>query len=163
MRYCRCFSCKYLLRYELKTECGQFLHFLTGLFIEDSWFGIVKLNFPIFFMIYSTAQLGDISVMFRRCLLSDSILRLFSRILFFEFLFQPSLSQNIFSTFLTHISVLVRRFIRLLVTCPQSCNYAYSWGIISTENSLCKLIKCHYIRDWKLEILNGWHFMFHVN
>ena len=129
----------------------------------DSWFGIEKLNFPMFFMIYTTAQLGDISVMFRRCLLSGSILRLFSRILFFEFLFQPSLSQNIFSTFLTHISVLVRRFIRLLVTCPQSCNYAYSWGIISTENSSCKLIKCHYIRDWKLEILNGWHFMFHVN
>ena len=129
----------------------------------DSWFGIEKLNFPMFFMIYTTAQLGDISVMFRRCLLSGSILRLFSRILFFEFLFQPSLSQNIFSTFLTHISVLVRRFIRLLVTCPQSCNYAYSWGIISTENSTCKLIKCHNIRDWKLEILNGWHFMFHVN
>ena len=110
----------------------------------DSWFGIEKLNFPMFFMIYTTAQLGDISVMFR----------LFSRILFFEFLFQPSLSQNIFSTFLTHISVLVRRFIRLLVTCPQSCNYAYSWGIISTENSSCKLIKCHYIKHWKLEILN---------
>ena len=131
MRYCKCVSCKYLLRYELKTECGQFLHLLTGLIL-----GLVlkKLNFLIFFMIYTTAQLGDSSVMFKRCLLSDSILRLFSRILFFKFLFQPSLSQNIFSTFLTHISVLVRRFIRLLVTCPQSCNYAYSWGIISTEN-----------------------------
>ena len=85
MRYCRCFSCKYLLRYELKTECGQFLHFLTGLFMA----GIVKLNFPIFFMIYSTAQLGDISVMFRRCLLWDSILRLFSRILFSNSFFNP--------------------------------------------------------------------------
>ena len=60
------------------------------------WVNVLKgIKYTIFFMIYSTAQLGDISVMFRRCLLSDSILRLFSRILFFEFLFQPSLSQNI--------------------------------------------------------------------
>ena len=29
MRYCRCFSCKYLLRYELKTECGQFFAFFN--------------------------------------------------------------------------------------------------------------------------------------
>ena len=60
------------------------------------WVNVLKgIKYTIFFMIYSTAQLGDISVMFRRCLLSDSILRLFSRILSFEFLFQPSLSQNI--------------------------------------------------------------------
>ena len=32
MTYCRCYSCKYLLRYELKTECGQFLHFLAVVF-----------------------------------------------------------------------------------------------------------------------------------
>ena len=27
---CRCYCCKYLLRYELKTECGQFLRFLAA-------------------------------------------------------------------------------------------------------------------------------------
>ena len=27
---CRCYYCKYLLRYELKTECGQFLRFLAA-------------------------------------------------------------------------------------------------------------------------------------
>ena len=42
----------------------------------------------------------------------------------------------------------------MLVTCPQSRNYAYSWGIISAENSSWKLIKSHYIKDWKLEMVD---------
>ena len=29
MTYCRCYSCKYLLRYELKTECGQICAFFN--------------------------------------------------------------------------------------------------------------------------------------
>ena len=29
MRYCRCYCCKYLLRYKLKTGCGQFLRFFS--------------------------------------------------------------------------------------------------------------------------------------
>ena len=29
MTYCRCYSCKYLLRYELKTECGQICAFFV--------------------------------------------------------------------------------------------------------------------------------------
>ena len=30
MTYCRCYSSKYLLRYELKPECGQICAFLTA-------------------------------------------------------------------------------------------------------------------------------------
>ena len=40
MTYCRCYSCKYLLRYELKTECGQICAFFVtagvGLKLHDS-------------------------------------------------------------------------------------------------------------------------------
>ena len=70
MRYCWCYSYKYLLRYELKTECGQFLHFLTGLFMVryDSRFGIVKLDFPIFYYDLHDGSTGryqhDVQVMF---------------------------------------------------------------------------------------------------
>ena len=67
----------------------------------DSGFGILKTTLEIwiircFIIIYTTAQLGNINMVFRRCLLSDSILSKFSRILSFQFLFPPSLSQNNF-------------------------------------------------------------------
>ena len=53
MRYCRCFSCKYLLRYELKTECGQFLHLLTGLIL-----GLVLKNWIFWYFLWSTRRLN---------------------------------------------------------------------------------------------------------
>ena len=40
MTYCRCYSCKHLLRYELKTECGQICAFFltagVGLIKSDN-------------------------------------------------------------------------------------------------------------------------------
>ena len=42
MTYCRCYSCKYLLRFVLKTECGQFLPFLTDVF----WVNNSHRDFP---------------------------------------------------------------------------------------------------------------------
>ena len=53
MKYCRCFSCKYLLRYELKTECGQFLHLLTGLIL-----GSVLKNWIFRYFLWSTRWLN---------------------------------------------------------------------------------------------------------
>ena len=46
MTYCRCYSCKYLLRYELKTECGQ---------IFANFFGMTWVHIKIHkkFIIYS--------------------------------------------------------------------------------------------------------------
>ena len=35
MKCCRCYCCKYLLRYELKTECGQFLAADNQLKVRD--------------------------------------------------------------------------------------------------------------------------------
>ena len=40
------------MRYELKTECGQFFAFFNWFVYGlrcDSWFGILKLDFPIFY------------------------------------------------------------------------------------------------------------------
>ena len=46
MTYCRCYSCKCLLRYELKTECGQ---------IFANYFGMTWMHIKILkkFIIYS--------------------------------------------------------------------------------------------------------------
>ena len=36
MTYCRCYSCKYLLRYELKTECGQIFANFFGMNVKKT-------------------------------------------------------------------------------------------------------------------------------
>ena len=121
----------------------------------DSRFGIVKLDFPMFHYDLDDGSTGryqrDVQEMFVirwhfEIVLPNSLFR----IPFFTF----SQSKHVFNLFNSHVSFNKKGFIRLLVTFPQSCNYAYSWGIISTENSSCKFIKCHYIKVWKLEIVN---------
>ena len=76
----------------------------------DSRFGIVKLDFPMFHYDLDDGSTGryqrDVQEMFVirwhfEIVLPNSL---------FRFLFSPSLSQNMFLTFLTHASVLIKRF-----------------------------------------------------
>ena len=75
MTYCRCYSCKYLLRYELKTECGQICAFFVtagvGLIANGKKSSIVRIYGLKTMVVMALQLMGLFSFRVKVCVEAD--------------------------------------------------------------------------------------------